>query len=69
MHPGSTKMYRDLKTSYWWSGMKRYVSKFVTKYMVCQKGKAEHQVPLGLLQTIRILEWKWDRITMDFMVG
>ena len=31
--------------------------------------KAEHLVPLGLLQPIRILEWKWDRITMDFVVG
>ena len=30
--------------------------------------KAEHQVPLGLLQPIRIPEWKWDRITMDLMV-
>ena len=40
MHPGSTKMYQDLKTSYWWSEMKRDVSKFVTKCMVCQKVKA-----------------------------
>ena len=45
MHPGSTKMYQDLKTSYLWSGMKRDVSKFMTKCMVCQKVKAEHQVP------------------------
>ena len=35
MHPGSIKMYQDLKTSYWWSGMKRDVSEFVTKCMVC----------------------------------
>ena len=35
MHPGSTKMYRDLKVSYWWSGMKRDVSEFVTKCLVC----------------------------------
>ena len=69
MHPGSTKMYQDLKTSYWWSGMKRDVSKFVTKCMVCQKVKAEHQVPSGLLQPIKIPEWKWDRIIMDFVVG
>ena len=34
--------------------MKRDVSKFVTKCMVCQKVKAEHQVPSGLLQPIRI---------------
>ena len=29
----------------------------------------EHQVPSGLLQPIRILEWKWDRIIMNFVVG
>ena len=69
MHPSSTKMYKYLKTSYRWSEMKRDVSEFVTKCMVCQKVKAEHQVPSGLLQPIRIPEWKWDRITMDFMVG
>ena len=56
MHPGSTKVYKDLKTSYWWSGMKRDVSEIVTKCMVCQKVKAEHQVPLGLLQPIKIPE-------------
>ena len=69
MHPGSTKMYQDLKTSYWWSEMKREVLEFVIKCMVCQKVKAEHQVPSGLLQPIKIPEWKWDRITMDFLVG
>ena len=68
MHPSSMKMYQDLKTSYWWSGIKRDVSEFVTKCMVCQKRKAEHQVPLGLLQPIKIPEWKWDRIIMDFVV-
>ena len=45
------------------------VSEFVTKCMVCQKVKAKHQVPSGLFQPIRIPEWKWDRINMDFMVG
>ena len=49
--------------------MKRDVLEFVTKCLVCQKVKAEHQVPSGLLQTIKIPEWKWDRITMDFVVG
>ena len=69
IHPGSTKMYQDLKMSFWWSGMKRDVSEFVTKCLVCQRVKAEHQVPSGLLQPIRIPEWKWDRITIDFVVG
>ena len=42
MHPGSTKMYQDLKTSYSWSGRKVDVSEFVTKCMVFQKVKPEH---------------------------
>ena len=54
MHPGSTKMYQDLKTSYWWSRMKIDVLEFLTKCMVCQKVKVEHQVPSGLLQPNRI---------------
>ena len=68
-HPGSTKIYQDLKTSFLWSRMKKDVSEFVTKFMVSQKVKTEHQVPLGFLQPIRIPEWKWDQITMDFVVG
>ena len=58
IHPGSTKIYQDLKMSIWWFGMKRDVSEFVTKCLVCQRVKAEHQVPSRLLQPIRILEWK-----------
>ena len=69
IHPSSTKMYQDLKTSYRWSGMKKDVSDFVTKCMVCQRVKVKHQVPSGLLQPIRIPEWKLDRITMEFVVG
>ena len=37
IHPGSTKMYQDLKMSFWWSGIKRDISEFVTKCLVCQK--------------------------------
>ena len=69
IHPGSIKMYQDLKMSFWWSGMKRDVSEFVTRCLVCQRVKVEHQVPSGLLHPIRIPEWKWDRITMDFVVA
>ncbi|KAA3486485.1 DNA/RNA polymerases superfamily protein [Gossypium australe] len=49
VHPGSNKMYNDLKKMYWWSGMIRDISKFVLKCLICQQVKAEHQVPSGLL--------------------
>ncbi|WVZ84490.1 hypothetical protein U9M48_031519 [Paspalum notatum var. saurae] len=35
----------------------------------CQRVKAEHQRPAGLLQPLKILEWKWEEISMDFIVG
>ena len=34
IHPGATKMYRDLKTDYWWSGMKRDVARYVEKCLI-----------------------------------
>ncbi|KAA3470519.1 DNA/RNA polymerases superfamily protein [Gossypium australe] len=45
VHLGSTKMYHDLKRHYWWSGMKRDISDFVLKCLVCQQVNAEHQTP------------------------
>ena len=69
MHPWSTKMYRTIKENYWWSGMKRDIVKYVTRCMTCQQVKAEHQKPAGTLQPLPIPEWKWEHITMDFVVG
>jgi hypothetical protein len=69
VHPGSTKMYQDLKRNYWWSGMKRDIAEYVARCLKCQQVKAEHQRPAGPLQPLIIPEWKWDQITMDFVVG
>ncbi|XP_050238193.1 uncharacterized protein LOC126687680 [Mercurialis annua] len=69
VHPGSTKMYHDLKGTYWWSGMKKDVAEFVSKCLTCQQVKLEHQRPFGYLQPLPIPEWKWERIAMDFVVG
>ncbi|GKF89331.1 putative reverse transcriptase domain-containing protein [Tanacetum coccineum] len=67
MHPGADKMYYDLQDMYWWSGMKRDIATYVSKCLTCSKVKAEHQRPSGLLQQLEIPEWKWDKITMDFI--
>ncbi|RVW33107.1 Transposon Ty3-I Gag-Pol polyprotein [Vitis vinifera] len=69
IHPGNTKMYQDLKRQFWWSGMKRDIAQFVTNCQICQQVKAEHQRPTRLLQPLPIPEWKWDNITMDFVIG
>ncbi|WVZ97180.1 LOW QUALITY PROTEIN: hypothetical protein U9M48_042735 [Paspalum notatum var. saurae] len=69
IHPGSTKMYYDLKERFWWYGMKRAVVKYIAICDTCQRVKAEHRRPAGLLQPLKVSEWKWEEITMDFIVG
>ncbi|KAG8481220.1 hypothetical protein CXB51_025968 [Gossypium anomalum] len=69
MHPGGNKLYHDLRELYWWPGLKREVTKFVGKCLTCQQVKAEHQLPSGLLQPVKIALWKWERVTMDFVSG
>ena len=69
MHPGSTKMYRIIKENYWWFGMKKDVADFVSRCLVCQQEKTEHQKPHGTLHLLSIPEWKWEHITIDFVVG
>lgn len=69
MHPGTTKMYQDLKKYYWWPGMKRDIAEFLSRCLTCQKVKVEHQKPSGTLRPLEIPEWKWDAITMDFVTG
>nr|GFB74643.1 putative reverse transcriptase domain-containing protein [Tanacetum cinerariifolium] len=66
IHPGSNKMYQDMKKLYWWPNMKADIATYVSKCLTCAKVKAEHQRPSGLLVQPKIPEWKWDNITMDF---
>nr|AAQ56486.1 putative polyprotein [Oryza sativa Japonica Group] len=69
IHPGSTKMYQDLEERFWWASMKREIAEYVAVCDVCQRVKAEHQKPAGLLQPLKIPEWKWEEIGMDFITG
>ncbi|GJV28546.1 putative reverse transcriptase domain-containing protein [Tanacetum coccineum] len=67
IHPGSDKMYQDMKKLYWWPNMKANIATYVSKCLTCAKVKAEHQRPSGLLVQPDIPQWKWDNITMDFV--
>jgi hypothetical protein len=69
IHPSSEKMYQDLKKRFWWYGMKREIAEYLAVCYSCQRIKAEHQRPVGLLQPLQIPQWKWDEIGMDFIVG
>nr|GEX59389.1 putative reverse transcriptase domain-containing protein [Tanacetum cinerariifolium] len=67
IHPGSDKMFQDIKKLYWWPNMMANIATYVSKCLTCAKVKTEHQRPPGLLVQPKIPEWKWDNITMDFV--
>nr|GEV00628.1 putative reverse transcriptase domain-containing protein [Tanacetum cinerariifolium] len=58
IHPGSNKMYQDMKKLYWWPNMKADIATYVSKCLTCAKVKAEHQRPSGLLVQPKLPEWK-----------
>jgi hypothetical protein len=69
IHPHSTKMYHDLRQQFWWTRMKYETARYVSECDTCWKVKADYMKPGGLLQLLNILDWKWDDISMDFIVG
>ena len=69
IHPGSNKMYHDLKQRFWWTKMKIEIARCIVKCDTCQKVKAIHLKSAGELQSLSILALKWEDISMDFIVG
>jgi hypothetical protein len=69
IHPRSTKMYHDLKQHYWWTKMKIEIARYVAKCDICRRVKAIHMKTAGPLQSLLIPPWKWEDISMDFIVG
>jgi hypothetical protein len=62
-------MYQDLKQNFWWTNMKVDIAKYVAKCDTCHRMKASHLKLAGVLQSLSIPMWKWDDISMDFIVG
>ena len=69
VHPGRSKMYQDLKKSYWWMGMKCDIASYIDRCLECQQIKAVRQKPSGLLQPLPISKMKWEDIMMDYVIG
>nr|GEX65870.1 putative reverse transcriptase domain-containing protein [Tanacetum cinerariifolium] len=67
IHPGSNKMYQDLKKLCWWPNMKAEIATYVSKCLICARVKAEYQKHSRLLVQPEIPQWKWENITMDFV--
>jgi hypothetical protein len=69
IHPGTNKMHQDLKKNFLWTRMKREIAKYVLECDTCRRIKADHLRPVGNLQPLSILKWKWENICMDFIMG
>jgi hypothetical protein len=69
IHPGSTKMYHDLRQYFWWTRMKRETARYVSECDTCRKVKVDYMKSGGLLQPLSFSDCKWDDISMDFIVG
>ncbi|KAA0036559.1 pol protein [Cucumis melo var. makuwa] len=69
MHPGSTKMYQELRCVYWWRNMKREMADFVSRCLVFQQVKTSRQRPARLFHLLSVPGWKWESVSMDFITG
>jgi hypothetical protein len=68
IHPGSTRMYHDLRHQFWWTRMKRETTRYVSECDTYRKVKADYMKPVGLLQPLSIPDRRWNDISMDFIV-
>ena len=68
-HPRYQKMISAIKRDVFWPKLKAKIVMFIMKCQEFHPVKAGHQHPLGLLQLLSILEWKWEVISMDFITG
>ncbi|GKA55583.1 putative reverse transcriptase domain-containing protein [Tanacetum coccineum] len=68
IHPEMDKMYDNLRDMYWWPGIKKDIAVYVSKCLTCSKVNVKHQRPSGLMQQPEILEWKWEKIAMEFVM-
>lgn len=69
IHSGNTKIYRNLHEHYWCNDMKREVVQFVSRCSTFNELKVNINRPAAMLQPVPIPEWKWEYISMDFVVG
>jgi hypothetical protein len=69
IHSGSTKIYHDLRKQFLWTRMKRETTRYVSECDTCRKVKAVYMKPGGLLQPLSIPSWKWDDISLDFIMA
>jgi hypothetical protein len=69
IHPGSTKMYQELKQHYWWTKMKIEIARYVAKCDTCQRVKAMHMKTASPLQWLPIQPKSGTTLVWIFLLG
>jgi hypothetical protein len=67
-HGGVTKTYDLITRHFWWPGLRKDIKAFIAVCDSCQRVKANHQLPAGLLQPLPIPTRRWHKVSMDFIV-
>jgi hypothetical protein len=68
-HLGYQKTVSTVKIQHYWPALKREIVEYIAKCLECQRVKVEHRHPTGLLHPLSIPQWKWEVVTMDFIIG
>nr|GEU88570.1 reverse transcriptase domain-containing protein [Tanacetum cinerariifolium] len=58
IHPGSEKMYQDMKKLYWWPNMKANIATCVSKCLTCAK-RNPMEFKVGDMVMLKVSPWKW----------
>ena len=67
-HPGYQNMITTLRKQFFWPNLKADLVDYMSKCLECQQVNADHQHPAGLLQPLPIPKWKWEVISLDFII-
>jgi len=67
-HPGRWKILELVSRDYWWPQMSRYIGQYVSTCDLCLRTKPTRQAPVGELHPLRILDSRWDTLSVDFVV-
>jgi hypothetical protein len=54
---------------FYWPGLKKDIVDYLVECLECYRFKVEHRHPIGLLYPLPIPKWKWETISMDFIIG
>ena len=68
-HVGVTKTIKLVERFFWWPGMQKDVTRYVTHCPICQRDKPRNTKTPGLLRPLQIPKGPWESCSMDFVCG